>query len=98
VGHDSQASLALDKAAGDRQRKLSLGSMGGMWSLLRSVRKVADRKVRTHSVFPKGVEGTDLTFEVLRGFLGKDPLAHLNALKYGNENLELTGLQYWQHR
>jgi hypothetical protein len=27
------------------------------WGLLRSVRKVVDTRVRTHSSFPKGIEG-----------------------------------------
>lgn len=70
----------------------------GAWGLLRLVRKVVDTSVRTHSVFPKGIEGTDLTYDMLKSFFGQDPLGDLNSLIYGNENLELAGLEYWQHR
>jgi hypothetical protein len=42
--------------------------------------------------------GTDLTYDMIKSFFGRDPLSDLNALLYGNESLELTGLEYWHFR
>ena len=50
------------------------------------------------SLKSKSFAGTDLTFDMIKPFFGKNRLGNLNSLIYGNENLELTGLQYWKHR
>ena len=52
------------------------------------MRKVVDKRAHTHSVFPKGIEGTDLTYDMLKSFFGKDPQGQLNSLIYGNEIME----------
>lgn len=86
----------FDETATEKvKQKLSIGKM---WSVLRSVRKVVDKQIRTHSVFPKGVEGADLTYDMIKSFLGKNPLSDLDSVIFGNENLELTGLEYWKKR
>lgn len=93
-GGDGPSTVQTEKTV-EVKRKLTAS---GVWGLLRSVRKVVDKKVHTHSIFPKGIEGTDLSYDMIKSFFGKDPMGDLNALIYGNENLELTGLEYWQHR
>mmetsp|Transcript_1761 Transcript_1761/g.3161 ORF Transcript_1761/g.3161 Transcript_1761/m.3161 type:complete len:393 (+) Transcript_1761:191-1369(+) len=94
VGNNSDAP-STEKTVEVKRNKLTAS---GVWGLLRSVRKVVDKKAHTHSIFPKGIEGTDLTYDMVKSFFGKDPMGDLDTLIFGNENMELTGLEYWQHR